>query len=135
MIREDLESKPLFEKPEFYRDPTGISTFGNLANDIRKKKSDLILTTEYVESELINSGTITFQKLKNNYDFKIVDFAFGNTGVSGVYIKGIIDWSDGKQSSFSTINNITIIARIITITVNVFNRTPKSATLRISQLR
>lgn len=133
-----LEVKPLFEPPGYYKDPTGINTFGNLANDVKKNKSDIILTTEYVDSESINTGTgtITFQKLQNNYDFTIISYGGSNTGVSGLYIKGVIDWSDGLQSSFSTINNITIVNRVITLTVNIYtDRTPKKARLRISQLQ
>lgn len=131
-----LEEKPLFEAPKYYRNPTGIGAFSNLSNAVRKGRSELILTTEYTESERISSNTIYFRKLKNKYTYETINYGlFGDTGISGVYIKGVITWSDNTQSSFSTINNISIDNGVISLEVNVYDRTPVKATLRISQLQ
>lgn len=135
---EYLEPKQLQEAPDFYRNPTGVGSYKNMQNAVRSKNSQLILTTEYVDHESIASDSLTytvvFKKLRHDYTIETVQYGQSGFGIAGVYIKGVVNWSNGTQSAFSTINNIFYNGRTITLIISAEGRTPVSARLRISEL-
>lgn len=121
--------------PEFLRSPSNFSQATRLQNFVRKGREDLILTTEYVDSASIGSfGQIIFKKFKNKFRYTTFTIFPSGTGIRGLYIKGIINWSDNTQSSFTISNDISISNDVLTLTVDTFDRTPLSARVRVSQL-
>jgi len=136
---DSIEPRELGSAPKYYRNPVGVGSYTNLQNSVKGRSDQLILTTEYVDSERVVTywygSEIVFKKLKNNYNTTLIQFGgFGGFGIAGIYIKGVITWTNGSQSAFSTINNIRLNNGVIILSVSAEGRTPQFAKLRISQL-
>jgi len=116
---EYLEPKPLYESPDFYKNPTGVGSFSNMGNAVRKGRSELILTEEYADLDSISmvttlSGYITyllvFKKLRYEYSGNILGTNPQGLpyGLTGVLIKGYITFTDNTQACFNSSIGITL---------------------------